>query len=77
MCGRALPRSGASGPTSRVCGLSRWYADLTALFCTAEGCPVVVGNALVYRDDSHLTIGYAQMLAPVVGALADHTLARG
>jgi peptidoglycan/LPS O-acetylase OafA/YrhL len=52
------------------------YADLTALFCTAGRCPVIVGNALVYRDDNHLTIGYAQMLAPVVGALADHAFAR-
>jgi hypothetical protein len=53
------------------------YADLTALFCTADRCPVIVGNALVYRDDNHLTIGYARMLAPVVGALADHAFARG
>jgi peptidoglycan/LPS O-acetylase OafA/YrhL len=53
------------------------YADLTALFCTADRCPVIVGNALVYRDDNHLTTGYAQILAPVVGALADHAFARG
>jgi hypothetical protein len=37
---------------------------------------VIVGNDLVYRDDNHLTLGHAQNLAPVVGALADRALAR-
>ncbi len=53
------------------------YADLTALFCTVERCPVIVGNELIYRDDNHVTIEYAQTLAPVLGALADRALARG
>ncbi len=53
------------------------YADLTPLFCTAERCPVIIGNELVYRDDNHVTIEYAQTLAPVIGALADRALARG
>ena len=26
------------------------YADLTDLFCTADRCPVIVGNTLVYFD---------------------------
>ena len=26
------------------------YADVTELFCTAERCPVIVGNTLVYFD---------------------------
>jgi peptidoglycan/LPS O-acetylase OafA/YrhL len=51
------------------------YADLTELFCTRERCPVIVGNDLVYRDDNHVTIEYAQTLAPVIGALADRALA--
>jgi hypothetical protein len=53
------------------------YADLTPLFCTAERCPVIVGNELVYRDDNHLTIAYAKTLAPVIGALADQALRAG
>jgi hypothetical protein len=53
------------------------YADLTELFCTADRCPVIVGNTLVYLDWTHLTVEYARALAPVVGALADHALARG
>jgi peptidoglycan/LPS O-acetylase OafA/YrhL len=53
------------------------YADITALFCTADRCPVIVGNNLVYRDDNHVTIEYAQALRPIVAALADRALARG
>lgn len=53
------------------------YADLTSLFCTAARCPVIVGNTLVYRDDNHITSGYATALAPVVGAFAERALARG
>jgi peptidoglycan/LPS O-acetylase OafA/YrhL len=50
------------------------YADLTPLFCTPEVCPLVVGNNLVYRDDNHVTIEYAQTLGPVIGAIADRVL---
>ncbi|WP_343603010.1 acyltransferase family protein [Mycobacterium sp.] len=53
------------------------YADLTDLFCTADRCPVIVGNTLVYRDHNHLTAEYVRELAPVIGALADRALARG
>lgn len=53
------------------------YADLTDLFCTAERCPMIVGNTLVFRDDNHVTTQYAQLLAPVIGALADRALADG
>jgi peptidoglycan/LPS O-acetylase OafA/YrhL len=53
------------------------YSDVTELFCTADRCPVIVGNTLVYRDDNHLTKQYARALAPVIGALADRTFARG
>ncbi len=53
------------------------YADITALFCTADRCPVIVGNTLVYRNDNHLTAEYARVLGPVLGALVDRALARG
>jgi peptidoglycan/LPS O-acetylase OafA/YrhL len=53
------------------------YADLTDLFCTPDRCPVIVGNTLVFRDDNHVTTEYAQLLAPVIGALADRALADG
>lgn len=51
------------------------YADLTELFCTADRCPVIIGNNLVYFDQNHLTVEYSRALAPVVGALADRALA--
>ncbi|MEZ0362787.1 acyltransferase family protein [Mycobacterium sp. pUA109] len=47
------------------------YADLTALFCTAEVCPVIVGDQLVFRDDNHLTGQYATTLGPAIGELVD------
>ncbi|MGH3636685.1 MAG: acyltransferase family protein, partial [Mycobacterium sp.] len=53
------------------------YADLTDLFCTANRCPVIVGNTLVYFDKDHLTVEYTRLSAPVIGALADRALARG
>ena len=53
------------------------YADLTDLFCTPDRCPVIVGNTLVFRDDNHVTTEYAQVLAPVIGALADRAVAGG
>jgi peptidoglycan/LPS O-acetylase OafA/YrhL len=53
------------------------YADLTALFCAPDRCPLVVGNTLVYRDDNHLTAGYARALIPVVAALTDRALTAG
>jgi SGNH domain (fused to AT3 domains) len=53
------------------------YADLTDLFCTPDRCPMIVGSTLVFRDDNHVTTEYAQLLTPVVGALADRALADG
>jgi peptidoglycan/LPS O-acetylase OafA/YrhL len=52
------------------------YEDITPLFCTTDRCPMIVGNNLVYRDDNHVTIEYAQALEPAFAALADRALAR-
>jgi hypothetical protein len=51
------------------------YADLTDLFCTANRCPVIIGNTLVYVDAGHLTLEYSRLLAPALEALADRALA--
>ncbi len=41
--------------------------DLTPYFCTADRCPSVIGNVIVYRDlASHLTTTYAKTLAPAI-----------
>ncbi|MFI5776097.1 acyltransferase family protein [Nocardia sp. NPDC051570] len=50
------------------------YDDLTALFCTADRCPLINRKDLIYRDDNHLTVTYARTLAPVVEALAERAL---
>ena len=52
------------------------YAELSELFCTADRCPVIVGNTLVYRDDNHVTTEYAQVLAPLLAEHVDGALSR-
>lgn len=50
--------------------------DFTDVYCTEETCSPVVGGANVYRDQDHLTVTFADTLAPwfteaVAGALAE------
>jgi peptidoglycan/LPS O-acetylase OafA/YrhL len=73
----AVNESGIAAESAATKAGGGQYADLTELFCTADRCPVIVGNTLVYLDWTHLTVEYARALAPVVGALADGALARG
>jgi len=40
--------------------------NLTAQICPDDLCRAVIGNALVYRDKSHLTATYARTLAPSI-----------
>lgn len=40
--------------------------DMSDWFCTADTCPVVVGNVLVYRDRGHISATYARELAPML-----------
>jgi peptidoglycan/LPS O-acetylase OafA/YrhL len=40
--------------------------DPEAWICTTQRCPAVVGNILVYRDDTHLTATFSAWLAPYV-----------
>ena len=63
-------RSGGDGSGRRpVLGAVR-------LFCTADRCPVIVGNTLVFRDDNHVTTEYAQVLAPLLAEMVERALAR-
>jgi hypothetical protein len=52
------------------------FADLTGLFCTADRCPAVIGNSLVYSDRNHVTLEYARLMAPALSVLADRTITR-
>lgn len=80
-CAPARPAAangdGIAGEQAATASGGGHYADLTDLFCAADRCPVIVGNTLVFRDDNHVTTEYAQLLAPVMGALADRALAGG
>jgi hypothetical protein len=42
--------------------------DFTADICPGEICRAVIGNALVYRDKSHLTATFARTLSPWIEA---------
>jgi peptidoglycan/LPS O-acetylase OafA/YrhL len=71
----AVNESGIAAESAATKAGGGQYADFTKLFCTADRCPVIVGNTLVYFDQSHLTFEYSRLLAPVIGALADRALA--
>lgn len=51
-----------------------FFIDTERWFCTATTCPVIVDNLLVYRDDSHITVPYADYLTPAVTAEIDKAL---
>jgi len=42
------------------------FIDMTDYFCDESRCLPVVGNIVVYRDDSHITATYARSLAPIL-----------
>lgn len=72
----AVTASGIAAESSATAAGGGQYVDVTRLFCTEDRCPVIVGNALVYFDDNHLTAEYARALSPAIGALADRAFAR-
>jgi peptidoglycan/LPS O-acetylase OafA/YrhL len=37
--------------------------DLSPYYCTADRCPSVIGNVIVYRDTNHITATFAETLA--------------
>lgn len=58
-------------------GLDVSLIDPTSWFCTTQTCPAIVGNTLVYRDDSHMTQTYSRALEPVLADALSDDLARG
>jgi hypothetical protein len=40
--------------------------DPVSWFCTAQACPMVVGNILVWHDYSHMSTSFSAMLAPLL-----------
>ena len=37
--------------------------------CAPDGCPPVIGNVLVYRDPSHLSVEYVDYLTPLIATV--------
>ncbi len=50
------------------------FVDVKPWFCALSTCPVVVDNLLVFRDNSHITVEYADFLAPLVSDEVDLAL---
>jgi peptidoglycan/LPS O-acetylase OafA/YrhL len=71
----AVNDAGIAAETAATKAGGGQYADVTDLFCTPQRCPAIIGNTLAYFDRKHTTIEYSQLLAPVLGALADRALA--
>jgi hypothetical protein len=44
------------------------FVDTTDWFCTDDICPVVLGNLLVMRDETHITAPMAEFLRPLLEA---------
>ena len=44
------------------------FVDTTDWFCTPDTCPVVIGDLLVLRDETHLTPPMAEFLTPLLDA---------
>jgi len=71
-----LNDAGIKGEAAATAAGGGQYSELSDYFCTADRCPVVVGNTLVYRDDNHVTTEYAQVLAPLLAELVERGVAR-
>jgi hypothetical protein len=50
------------------------FVDLTDWFCTAQICPVVIDNMVIYRDESHISSAYALALTNVLQREIDFSL---
>jgi hypothetical protein len=70
----ALNANGIAAEAAAVRAAGGQYAELSSLFCTEKVCPVIVGKDLVYRDDNHIAVPYAQTLGPILAMLADEAM---
>jgi hypothetical protein len=69
-CARGVKQAAGSARrtmvATAVAGDGATVVDPMPWFCSLSRCPVVVGNILVYKDDSHISIPYAKLLAPLL-----------
>ena len=60
---------------SAVAGrLGATFIDTTDWLCTDAGCPVIIGDVLLYRDVTHITTVAAQWLRPLLELSLDAVL---
>lgn len=64
----ALPGSVLVEAADRIDDDRVHLIDLTDQFCDAEMCYPVVGDMIVYRDYSHISVDYARALVPYLAA---------
>ena len=50
------------------------FVDLNTVICPYDPCPIVSGDTLMWRDESHLTATFARQLAPAVRAVIKRAL---
>lgn len=62
IAGTSLPAAGASLPSNVT------LVDMAAGFCDELWCPAVIGNVIVYRDASHISVTYMRTLVPMLEA---------
>jgi hypothetical protein len=79
----AVPRRLALQPDPEVAAASRAASsrvrvvDLTRQLCDARTCPAVVGGALAFKDEDHLTPVFAATLGPFLRRDIDVALRAG
>jgi SGNH domain (fused to AT3 domains) len=77
-CSARVERVWPYGGRHDVMAQTLTLAGITSLeprdwFCTIRDCPAIIGNILVYRDDSHMSTAYSAWLAPMMGPLFAET----
>jgi hypothetical protein len=61
---RSLPPDPEVAAAHRLTGRRVRVIDMTRFICAARWCYPVIGGALVYKDDNHLTAVFARTLGP-------------
>jgi peptidoglycan/LPS O-acetylase OafA/YrhL len=64
---RALPPDPQVAAAHRLTGRRVHVVDMTRFMCDTRWCRPVIGGALVYKDDNHLTEVFARTLGPYLG----------
>jgi peptidoglycan/LPS O-acetylase OafA/YrhL len=76
----AVPRRVAMQPDPQVAAATRLRSarvrvvDLTPELCDARACPAVIGGALTFKDEDHLTPVFAATLGPYLRREVDRAL---